>query len=89
MSENNSLDKNKSKPLTCTVTSASMAKSRVGTVDRLVKEGLYGKYIKRQTRVMFHDEEDATKVGDRVLVVQSRPRSKRKKFVLSQIIEKS
>lgn len=88
MSENQTNQK-KSRPLSCTVTSDKMSCSRVAVVDRLVKEAKYGKYIKRQTRLMFHDEENSTKVGDRVLVIPSKPRSKRKKFDLLQIIEKS
>ena len=58
----------KSKPLRCVVTSDSMDKSRVGSVERLVKHARYNKYIRRRTKLMFHDPKNETQVGDQVLV---------------------
>ena len=58
-----------------------MDKSRVGTVDRLVKHARYGKYMRRRTQIMFHDEkQNVTRAGDEVLITQTRPLSARKKF---------
>ena len=79
----------KARPLSCEVTSDKMDKSRVGTVHRLVKHKAYGKYIKRQTRILFHDEKNETKVGDKVLIIPARTRSKNKRFDLFKLVEKA
>lgn len=79
----------KSKPILCVVESDRMNKSRVGTLERLVKHERYGKYIKRRTRIMFHDEKNESRAGDKVLIIPSRPHSARKKFDLVSIVEKS
>jgi small subunit ribosomal protein S17 len=76
-------------PIRCVVTSDSMDKSRVGTVERLVKEGKTKKYVRRTTKLMFHDESNLSKVGDQVLVVSSRPLSAQKRFRLVSILDKS
>lgn len=78
----------KAKPLLCEVVSDAMNKSRVGTVKRLVKHARYQKYVRRQTKIMFHDEENSTSVGDKVLVMPCKPHSARKKFNLIKIVEK-
>lgn len=87
MSESNKNDA-KAKPLLCKVTSDKMAKSRVGSVSRLVKHEQYQKYIRRQTKIMFHDEANETGVGDTVLIIPCKPYSARKKFNLFRVVEK-
>lgn len=77
----------KTKPISCTVTSDCMDKSRVGVVERLVKHRQYEKYIRRSTKIMFHDEKNEAKVGDKVLIAPSRPHSARKRFSLVKILE--
>ena len=79
----------KSSPLQCTVVSTKMTKSRVGQIDRLVKEGRLGKYIARRTKIMFHDEESTSQLGDTVLIMPCRPKSARKKFELVKIVKKA
>lgn len=79
----------KARPLVCVVTSDKMNKSRVGTTTRLVKHADYGKYLKRRTKVMFHDEANESHEGDRVLVSPGRPHSNRKAFELVKIIERA
>lgn len=79
----------KAKPLRCTVTSDKMDKSRVAKVARLIKHERYGKFLRRSTKVMFHDEGNASKIGDEVLVKVSRPFSSRKKFELMEIVKKA
>lgn len=79
----------KSSPLQCVVVSTKMAKSRVGQIDRLVKESHLGKYIARKTKIMFHDEENASQMGDSVLIMPCRPKSARKKFELVKIVKKA
>ena len=76
----------KAKPIRCVVTSDKMNKSRVGTVERLVKHPRYGKYIRRRTKLMFHDAENSSQMGDTVLVKQSSPYSARKKFELIEVV---
>lgn len=78
----------KSTPIKCRVTSDKMDKSRVGTVDRLVKHPRYGKYLRRTTKIMFHDEGNVTHTGDVVLIDQTRPLSARKKFTLREVVKK-
>lgn len=79
----------KSKPFSGLVTSDKMDKSRVVTVERLVKHEQYGKYIKRRTKLMFHDEKNESRIGDTVLVIPSRPHSARKRFDLLKIVAKA
>lgn len=79
----------KARPLRVVVTSDKMQKSRTGVVDRLVKHADYDKYIRRRTKIMFHDEENTTQIGDEVLISQTRPLSKNKKFTLLQIVRKA
>ena len=78
-----------SKTIKCTVVSDKMNKSRVGLIERRVKHPKVGKYIKKSTKIMFHDELNSTKEGDIVLVQETKPFSKRKAFVLSQVVRQS
>lgn len=78
----------KSRPILCVVTSASMAKSRVGTFERLVKHPQYKKFVKKRTKLMFHDDKDETRVGDSVLIIPARPRSARKRFDLLKVVKR-
>lgn len=79
----------KSKPFSGVVTSDKMDKSRVVTVERLVKHERYGKYTKRRTKLMFHDEKNESRLGDTVLVIPSRPHSANKRFDLLKIVNKA
>ena len=62
------------------VVSDKMAKSRVVEVVRLVQHPEFLKYVRRRSRFMVHDEENATKVGDRVRIVEAAPISRRKRW---------
>lgn len=75
--------------LRCVVSKDKMNKSRIGESVRRVRHPLVGKYIKRTTRVMFHDENNETRVGDEVLIFQTRPRSAHKCFELHSVVRKS
>jgi len=77
------------KEVRCVVTSDKMTKSRVGVVERLVKHPLAGKYIRRRTKLMFHDDTNQTRVGDEVIVRPSRPMSAMKKFTLVRVVRKA
>lgn len=76
----------KSRPIFCVVQSDKMDKSRVGVIEKNVKHSVYGKYQKRITKLMFHDENNETRVGDQVLIVPGRPLSKRKNYKLLRVV---
>ena len=71
------------------VVSNKMTKSVVVTIERQVRDEVYGKQIKRTSRFMAHDERNDAKVGDRVALVESRPLSRRKRFVVTRIVERA
>lgn len=77
------------KEVRCVVTSDKMTKTRVGVVERLVKHPTFGKYVRRRTKLMFHDDTNQTRVGDEVIVRPSRPMSTRKKFTLVRVVQKA
>ena len=71
------------------VVSDKMDKTVVVLVERLVKHQLYHKYIRRRSKFAAHDENNAARTGDKVLITQSRPLSKTKKWRVSKIVEKA
>lgn len=73
----------------CVVTSDKMLKTRVAKIERKVKHPLVGKYIKKTTKLFFHDEANETRVGDEVLVVETKPMSKNKCFKLLSVEQKA
>ncbi len=77
------------KEIRCVVTSDKMNKSRVGMLEQIVKHETYGKYTRRRTKLMFHDEANQTRIGDEVVVTPSRRLSARKKFTLIRVVNKA
>jgi len=75
--------------LTGKVVSDKMDKTITVKVERQVKHPLYGKFIKRSTKVHAHDESNECKMGDTVTVVESRPLSKSKSWQLVEVVEKA
>ncbi len=75
--------------ITGKVVSNKMNKSISVEVERLVPHPVYGKYIKRTTKLMAHDEHNECKEGDTVEIRASRPLSKNKVWVLHRIVEKA
>ena len=71
------------------VVSNKMTKSVVVTIERQVRDDVYGKQLRRTSRFMAHDENSEAKVGDRVALVESRPMSRRKRFVVIRIVERA
>lgn len=71
------------------VVSNKMDKTIMVAVERLVKHPLYGKYIKRTTKLMAHDEKNEANEGDVVRIMETRPLSKRKRWRLVEIIERA
>jgi len=72
-----------------TVVSDKMDKTAVVQVERLVKHPLYKKYIRRRNKFAAHDKDNNCAIGDRVLITESRPISKRKRWRVTDIIEKA
>jgi small subunit ribosomal protein S17 len=68
------------------VVSDAMNKSIVVEVERHVEHRRYRRTIKRTSRFMAHDEGNAAKAGDRVRIEETRPMSKRKRWVLKEVL---
>lgn len=69
-----------------TVVSAKTAKTIAVEVQRMLKHERYGKYIRRTTRLLAHDEAGEAREGDTVTIAQSRPISRRKSWRLVSVI---
>ena len=74
--------------LTARVVSDKMNKSAVVMVERKVRHPLYGKYIRRSTKLHIHDEKNECKQGDTVTIKQIRPMSKTKSWALLKVVER-
>ena len=71
------------------VVSDSMDKTAVIQIERTVKHPIYKKYVRKRARYAAHDAQNACAVGDRVIITESRPLSKTKRWRVSQILEKA
>ena len=71
------------------VTSDKMEKTVVVEVEDRVKHPLYGKVIRRTSKVKAHDEQNAAGIGDRVLIAETRPTSATKRWRVVEILEKA
>jgi small subunit ribosomal protein S17 len=71
------------------VISDKMDKTVVVSVHRLVKHPRYGKYLKRRANYKAHDEENRCRIGDRVVIAETRPLSKDKRWRVRTIVEKA
>lgn len=72
-----------------TVVSNKMDKTVVVEVETLVKHRMYHKYIRRRARFAAHDEKNDCQIGDSVLITESRPLSRKKRWRVSNIIKKA
>lgn len=72
-----------------TVVSNKMDKTIVVSVQRLVKHRLYHKFIRRRSKFAAHDEKNVCNIGDRVMITESRPLSKTKRWRVSHILQKA
>ena len=71
------------------VTSNNMDKSIVVMVERKVKHPIYGKFVKKTTKFMAHDEKNDCNIGDTVRIMETRPLSKNKCWRLVEIVERA
>ncbi len=70
------------------VSSDKMDKTIVVKVEQIVKHPVYLKYMKRNVKYKVHDAENACAIGDKVLIVESRPLSRDKRWKVREILEK-
>lgn len=75
--------------LTGAVTSDLMDKTITVVIERKIKHPVYGKYVKRTTKLHVHDENNECGTGDIVMIEQCRPLSKTKSWRLVKIVEKA
>jgi small subunit ribosomal protein S17 len=77
------------KQLTGVVVGTGMDKTAVVLVNRLTKHPTYKKYVRSRKKYMAHDPENRCHAGDKVRIIESRPISKRKRWQVQDIIERS
>ncbi|BCL68377.1 30S ribosomal subunit protein S17 [Vibrio nigripulchritudo MADA3029] len=71
------------------VVSDKMDKSIVVAIERMVKHPIYGKFVKRTTKLHAHDENNECGLGDTVEIQECRPLSKKKSWTLVKVVEKA
>ena len=82
------MDRNLRKQREGIVTSNKMDKTITVEVQRRVKHPIYGKYVKKTSKLTAHDEQNQCDIGDLVRVMETRPISKIKRWRLTKIVEK-
>ena len=75
--------------LTGRVVSTKMQKTIAVEIERLVRHAMYGKFIRRTTKLLAHDENSESKEGDTVEITPCRPLSRRKSWKLSRVITRA
>ena len=75
--------------LTGRVVSSRMQKTIAVEIERLVRHPTYGKYIRRTTKLLAHDENGASREGDLVIITPCRPLSRRKSWRLLEVVQKA
>lgn len=83
------MSEKRKRSVTGRVVSTRMDKTITVAVERLVQHPVYGKYIRRTTKVHAHDEDNSCRQGDVVSIVECRPLSKTKAWRLERVIESS
>ncbi len=82
-------ERGKRKTLIGVVISDKMDKTVVVMVNRLVLHPVYKKYIRKRKKVKAHDEKNECRIGDKVLLIESRPLSREKRWRVKEILEKA
>ena len=83
------VEKKEKKSVTGKVVSNSMEKTITVSIESRLRHPLYNKYIYKTTKILVHDEENVSKVGDIVSIQESKPISKHKSWILNKVIETS
>lgn len=71
------------------VISDKMEKTVVVAIDRMVQDPRYKKFLKRTNRLKAHDEKNDAHVGDRVKLIETRPLSREKRWVVVEVLERA
>jgi small subunit ribosomal protein S17 len=82
-------ERGKRKTLTGVVWSDKMEKTVIVMVNRLVLHPVYKKYIRKRKKVKAHDEKNECRVGDKVLLIETRPLSKEKRWRVKEILARA
>ena len=82
-------ERGKRKTLTGVVWSDKMNKTIIVMVNRLVLHPVYKKYIRKRKKVKAHDEKNECRFGDKVLLIETRPLSKEKRWRVKEILERA
>jgi len=82
------MERNSRKERVGKVVSNKMEKSITVAIERKVMDGMYGKFMKKTTKLMAHDDKNECSIGDTVKISETRPLSKNKRWRLVEIIEK-
>lgn len=80
--------KSRKRKLVGVVTSDKMAKTRVVLVERRISHAKYGKFLTRRKKYKAHDEKNEYRVGDKVVIVETRPMSREKRWKVERLLER-
>jgi len=83
------LERGKRKIMTGIVISDKSQKTRIVAVERTTKHAVYGRVIRVKSKFAVHDEKNESKMGDKVSIMEARPMSKTKRWVLTEIVNKA
>lgn len=83
------VEKRGERVLTGRVVSDRMEKTITVRVERVVRHDSYGKYLRRSTKLLAHDEQGSAKLGDKVTITPCRPLSRRKSWRLLAVVERA
>ena len=72
-----------------TVISDKMQKTVVVQVERLVKHAVYKKYVRRRSKFAVHDSNNTSQIGDKVIITETKPLSRTKRWRVSKVVEKA
>ena len=89
MSEAQTKERGRRKVRTGVVVSDKMDKTVLVRIDRQVRHGLYGKTVRRSSKLAAHDEQNDAHVGDTVRVMETRPLSKTKRWRVVEVVERA
>jgi small subunit ribosomal protein S17 len=87
--EESKVESKGARTLTGRVVSTKMQKTVAVEIERLIKHPVYGKFIRRTTKLLAHDEQGASHEGDLVKIAPCRPMSRRKSWQLIEVLEKA
>jgi small subunit ribosomal protein S17 len=82
-------ERGKQKRLVGVVTSDKMEKTVIVMVNRLVLHPIYKKYVRKRKKIKAHDEQKQCHIGDKVMLVETRPLSREKRWRVKEVLERA